>query len=479
MNSQSKILFRQIGMKDLTKSNIFESLHAATEARILTKSVPGPKSIVLLKKQQALESNNISYPREIPIAFQKGRGAIIEDADGNQFIDFLTGCGVFNLGHNNSYILDVVKNGGDFLTQTVDFPTETKVAFMERLNLALPETIRHKIKRNFGGPTGSDAVEAAIKLARIVTSRHSIVAFQGGYHGMTMGALSVTSKLSHRKRTPPLIPGIHFMPFCNPYRCPLSSADRLCSGECARYFQFCLENPHSGIDKPAAIIIEPIQGEGGTYIPTRGWLEQITEIARKNDILVIFDEVQTGFYRTGKMFAFEYTDAIPDIITMSKGIGGNGCPLSLILHRKELDVWDPGTHIGTFRGNQIAMAAGLAALEFIKKYDVPSHVTSLGQGMKQALEDIKESSRYIGDVRGIGMMFGVEFVKNKNTKKPFPEAVQSVRKLCYEKGLIVEVGGYYNNVIRFLPPLILTKEIAENGLRIFADANREMEASIV
>jgi len=465
-------------MKDLTKNNIFQSLHAATGARIFTKSVPGPKAAALLKKQAAFESSNRSYPREMPIAFQNGKGAIVEDVDGNQFIDFLMGCGVFNLGHNNPYILDAINARGNLLTQTVDFPTETKIVFMERLNQALPETFRNKMKINFGGPTGSDAVEAAIKLARIVTDRHSIIAFQGGYHGMTMGALSVTSKLSHRKRTPPLIPGVHFMPFCSPYRCPFSNAYRLCSGECARYFQFCLENPHSGIDKPAAIIIEPIQGEGGTYIPTRGWLKQITEIARKNNILVIFDEIQTGFYRTGKMFAFEYTDATPDIITMSKGIGGNGYPLSLILYRKELDVWEPGTHIGTFRGNQVAMTAGLAALEFIKKYDVPSHATSLGQEMKQALEDIKESSRYIGDVRGIGMMFGVEFVKNKNTKEPFPEVVKLVRKLCYEKGLIVEVGGYYNNVIRFLPPLILTKEIAENGLRIFTDANKEMENSI-
>ncbi|MFH2031313.1 MAG: aminotransferase class III-fold pyridoxal phosphate-dependent enzyme, partial [Bacteroidota bacterium] len=285
-------------MNDLTNNNMFENFHAATHAKIITKSVPGPKSIALLKKQEMLESNNRSYPRGIPIAFQKGKGAIIEDVDGNQFIDFLMGCGVFNLGHNNSYILDAVNARGDLLTQTVDFPTETKIAFMERLNQALPETIRDKMKINFGGPTGSDAVEAAIKLARIVTGRHSIIAFQGGYHGMTMGALSVTSKLSHRKTAPPLIPGVHFMPFCSPYRCPFISASRHCSNTCVSYFQFCVENPCSGIDKPAAIIIEPIQGEGGIYIPTRGWLEQITEIARKNNILVIFDEVQAGFYRT-------------------------------------------------------------------------------------------------------------------------------------------------------------------------------------
>ncbi|MEK7598836.1 MAG: aspartate aminotransferase family protein [Patescibacteria group bacterium] len=465
-------------MKDHTKNNLFKNLHASSGAKIITKSVPGPKSIALLKKQNELESNNRSYPREIPIALQRGRGAIIEDVDSNKFIDFLSGCGIFNLGHNNPFITEAIKNHDDIITQAVDFPTKIRINFVERLNSVLPKTIRNKMKVNFGGPTGSDVVEAAIKLARIVTGRHSIIAFQGGYHGMTMGALSVTSKLSHRKVAPPLIPGIHFLPFCSSYRCPFANTNSPCSGECMRYFEFCLENPYSGIDKPAAIIIEPIQGEGGTYIPSNGWLERITEIARKNDILVIFDEIQTGFYRTGKMFAFEHTDADPDIITMSKGIGGNGYPLSLILYKKELDVWEPGTHIGTFRGNQIAMAAGLAAMEFIEKHDVLSHVLDISNEMKSKLEKIKESSQYIGDVRGIGMMFGIELVKDKNTKEPFPEATKLLRKLCYENGLIVEIGGYYNNVIRFLPPLTLTKEIAENGLGIFADANKAMEVSI-
>lgn len=456
----------------------WENLHASSGAKIVTKSVPGPKSIALLKKQEELESNNRSYPRGIPVAFQSGRGAIIEDVDGNKFIDFLSGCGVFNLGHNNPFIVEAIKNRGDLLTQAVDFPTETRIDFIERLNSVLPETIRNKMKVNFGGPTGSDAVEAAIKLARIVTGRHSIIAFQGGYHGMTMGALSVTSKLSHRKAAPPLIPGIHFLPFCSPYRCPFASINSSCSGECVRYFEFCLENPHSGIDKPAAIIIEPIQGEGGTYVPSIGWLEQITEIARRNDVLVIFDEIQTGFYRTGKIFAFEHTNAVPDIITMSKGISGNGYPLSLILYKKEIDVWEPGTHIGTFRGNQIAMAAGKVALEFIEKNDILSHALGVSNQIKNELEKIKESSRYIGDVRGIGMIFGIELVKDRKTKEPFPEATKLLRKLCYENGLIVEIGGYYDNVIRFLPPLTLTKEIAEDGLRIFTDANKAMENAI-
>jgi len=184
---------------------------------------------------------------------------------------------------------------------------------------------------------------------------------------MTMGALSVTSRLKHREKVNPLIPGVHFMPYSSCYRCPMGRDSKKCNFECIHFLKNALENPYSGIDKPAAIIVEPIQGEGGTYIPKESWLEKVAELAKKNSVLVIFDEVQTGFYRTGKLFSFEHTNAIPDIITMSKGIGGIGIPLSLIILKKELDMWEQGTHIGTFRGNQVGMAAGLSALKFVKK----------------------------------------------------------------------------------------------------------------
>ena len=319
---------------------MFEKYHLSDNAKIITKTIPGPKSLSLLQRQEELESKNRSYPRNIPIAFGRATGSIIEDVDGNQFIDFISGCGVYNLGHNNSYIIESVKTADGLVTHALDFPTEAKIDFMQALADALPESLRGKTKMNFGGPTGSDAVESAIKLARIVKGRHGIIAFQGGYHGMTAGALAVTSKISHRINVEPLLPGIHFMPYCSPYRCPFSIDDKVCAGECIKYFKYCLENPHSGIDKPAAIIVEPVLGEGGTYIPSHGWLEAIVDIAHKNDVLVIFDEVQTGFYRTGKLFSFEHTRAVPDIVALSKGIGGNGYPMSMIIYMKELDVWE-------------------------------------------------------------------------------------------------------------------------------------------
>ncbi len=451
---------------------MFEKYHLSEKAKIITDSVPGKESLKLLKIQEKVESNNRSYPRGIPIAFDSAKGAIIKDIDGNQYIDFLSGCGVFNLGHNNP---DIIKDLEEFqgkIMQAVDFPTKVREDFVIDLLGILPKPLNGKYKVNFGGPTGSDAVESALKLARINTGRHTVIAFHGGYHGMTMGALSVTSKLSHREKTPPLIPGVHFMPFCSSYRCPFKKSKENCGKECLRYFEYVLENPSSGVDKPCAIIIEPIQGEGGIYIPKEDWLEEITDIARRNDVLVIFDEVQSGFYRTGKLFSFEHTRAVPDIIIMSKGIGGIGYPLSLIIYNKSLDRWEPGTHIGTFRGNQLGMAAGISAMKFVKKMKLELYVKKLGEKMFGELEQIKNESKYIGDVRGIGMMFGIEYVTDRKSKKPFMEMARNIRKICYKNGLLVEVGGHYNNVIRLLPPLILTSKIASNGLAIFKKANK-------
>ncbi len=451
---------------------MFKKYHFSENAKIITSKIPGLKSEELLKKQDDLESNNRSYPREIPIAFDKAKGVNITDVDGNIYLDFTSICGVFNFGHNNSDILDELKNYNDIIMQAVDFPTKIKIDFMEKLLSILPKEMIGKYKINFGGPTGSDAVESAIKLARIVKKRHGIIAFQGGYHGMTTGALSVTSKLSHRENNLPLIPGIHFMPYCSSYRCPMGYNKKgKCEFTCVDFFQNALENPYSGIDKPAAIIIEPIQGEGGIYIPPNGWLEKIVDIAKKNDVLVIFDEIQTGFFRTGKLFSFEYTTAIPDIITMSKGIGGIGFPLSLILYKKELDIWKPGTHIGTFRGNQLGMVAGLSAMKLADKLDIKSHIDVISRLLAKRLRKIKEKFYFIGEVRARGMMLGIEYIKNKRTKESDSELAKKIRKLCYENGLLVEIGGYYNNVIRFLPPLVITEKIANNAMDIFEKIN--------
>jgi diaminobutyrate-2-oxoglutarate transaminase len=450
---------------------MFEEYHLPENAKIVTKNVPGERSLALLADQNIMESRNRSYPVGIPLAFKSAKGAILEDVDGNFFIDFFSGCGVLNLGHNNPDILKDMNGFPNAIIHSLDFPTEVKIDFMKELLSSMPRDLQGKYKISFGGPTGSDAVEAAIKLARINTGRHVVISFQGAYHGMTMGAMSVTSKLRHREKVVPLIPGVHFMPYSSCYRCPMKMNPKKCTFECVYFLKNALENPCSGIDKPAAIIVEPIQGEGGTYIPKNGWLEQITKIAKKNGIIVIFDEIQAGFYRTGDFFSFERTKAIPDIITMSKGIGGIGLPLSLILLKKELDVWESGTHIGTFRGNQLGIAAGLSAMKLARKLRIREYVIEMGDVFLSDLRLLQKKSKFIGDVRGQGMMLGIEYVKSKKTKEPFPEMAKKIKKFCYENGLLVEIGGYYDNVIRFLPPLIISEAIARNGLSIFRMAN--------
>lgn len=458
---------------------MLKKYHFSENAKIVSPAVPGLKSMELLMKQEEMESNNRSYPRGIPIAFDKAKGANITDVDGNMYIDFFSGCGVLNFGHNNPDILADISKYPNAILQAMDFPTKIKIDFMEKLLASLPKEMQGKCKINFGGPTGSDAVESAMKLAKIYTKRNGIISFQGSYHGMTMGALSVTSASSKRECISNLDTDVQFMPYCSQYRCPMKcNKNGNCKFECINFFQNSLENPYSGINKPAAIIIEPIQGEGGTYIPKDGWLEKIVDIARRNDVLVIFDEIQSGFYRTGKLFSFEHTNAIPDIITMSKGIGGIGLPLSLILFKKELDVWKPGTHIGTFRGNQMAMMAGSSAMKLAKKLDIETHVKEVGKIMHERLDGIEEKFDFIGDVRSKGMMFGVEYVKNKESREPNSKLAKEIRTLCYKNGLLVEIGGYHDNVVRFLPPLVITENIAKNGLDIFEMANSLAEKNI-
>jgi diaminobutyrate-2-oxoglutarate transaminase len=446
------------------------SYHLQSNATILTE-IPGPASRKLLSEQQRVEGNIVTYPRKMPIALKRAKGAIIEDVDGNRFIDFFSGCGVLNVGHSNPYVLEAVRKQQEELVHCLDFPTENKMGFIRKIRALLGEE-GSTFKVSFCGPTGSDAIEAAIKLAKHATRRTGIIAFQGSYHGMTSGALSVTSDFSLRDRLGPLIPDVHFIPYSYCYRCPFKKEPSLCELECAEYLEFVLNNPHGGVAKPAAILVEPIQGEGGTIVPKEGFLKRICEIAHRHGVLVIFDEVQCGFYRTGKFLGFQHEDAQPDIITLSKGLGGIGFPISAILYKQSIEAWGPGDHIGTFRGNQVSIAAGSSALDFIEKYNLDQYVEDIGQYLLEQLEIMSADNPFIGNVRGRGLFMGIEYVRDKESRQPFPEIVDKIRDACFQKGLLFERGGHFGNVIRFIPPLIVTKEIIDNALAIFKEANR-------
>lgn len=452
----------------------FQDLSFA-DAPLIKVTPPGPRSKEYLDHQSRRESSAVSYPKGMPMAFRRAKGATVEDVDGNIYIDFFAGAGVMAVGHSNPEVIEAIQKQLVELTHALDFPNPSRWALVEALSEILPQGLSRIF---FGGPTGSDAVESAVKLAKYNTGRYPMIAFQGSFHGMTAGALSLCSGLSFKEDFLPLIPEVHFIPYAYCYRCAFGKQPESCDIDCANYLDFILDDPHSGVGKPAAVIIEAIQGEGGSIVPPEQFLPRIREICDKYDVLMIDDEIQAGFCRTGAMFACDHTGTIPDIMTMSKPLGGVGLPISATAYKEELNTFPKGKHIGTFRGNVAACAGGVAALGFMIRNELAEYSLNLGELMLSMLKEIEKDSRIVGEARGKGLMLGVEFVKDKATKEPAPELATSVRTLCHRRGLLIEIGGHYSNVARFLPPLILTEELAKKGIEILADSVREAERSL-
>lgn len=433
---------------------------------------PGPESRKYLDYQLAHESSAVSYARGMPMALRRGRGATLEDVDGNVYIDLFGGAGVMAVGHGHPQALEAARRQMEELTHALDIPHPARRELEEVLFEALPKPLTRVF---FGGPTGSDAVEQAVKLARLNSKRIPLLAFEGSYHGMTAGALALTSALSHREGLLPLLPEVHFAPYAYCYRCPFGREESRCGLECAKYFEHLLEDPHSGVARPAAVIIEAIQGEGGSVVPPDRFLPEVRRICDKYGVLLICDEIQSGLGRTGKMFSFEHTGVVPDIATLSKALGGIGFPISAIAYREELNTLPPGKTIGTFRGNLIAYAAGAAALRFMREQDLPGYALQLGAKVLARLKALERDSAIVGEARGRGLMMGVEFVKDKATKEPASDYARRVRTLCHQRGVMIEIGGHYNNVARFLPPLVIPEGLIGKGVDIFSEAVREVE----
>ena len=434
---------------------------------------PGPRSQELLEYQRAHEGSAVSYPRGLPMALADAKGATVADVDGNVYIDFFAGAGVMAVGHANPEVTRAVTRQIAGVTHALDIPTPARQRLTERVLAALPRAITRLL---FGGPTGSDAVESAVKIAKFNSGRHAMVAFEGAYHGMTAGALSLTSDRRHKQGIGPLLPEVHFTPYAYCYRCAFNRTPDTCALECAEYVEHRLDDPHSGVNVPAAIIVEPVQGEGGSIVPPPAFLSRIRAICDKHDVLLIADEIQSGFGRTGRMFAFEHSDVVPDIVTMSKAIGGGGFPLSAVAYQEKLDTLPPGLHIGTFRGNVAAYAAGAAAIDFIQANGLIDYAAQIGEKMLETLRELERSSSSVGEVRGKGLMLGVEFVRDRGTKQPAPDLAARVRTLCHRRGVLIEIGGHYSNVARLLPPLVVTRDLAMKGTEIFMDSVKDVEA---
>lgn len=436
----------------------------------------------LLQRQLEKESGALSYPKKYPIVITKAKGVFVYNLSGDRYYDCLAGAGTLALGHNHPKIKQAIYNcmEQDLPMHTLDILSPIKHKFMEQIFSILPEEMQNRSKIQFCGPTGADAVEAAVKLAKAATGRQHVFTFQGGYHGMTHYTLSLTGNLGAKNQTNAYSFGVHSMPYPYAYRCPFGIGKNGYRYQ-LNYIENLLNDANSGVPKPACFILEAIQGEGGVIDAPARWLQGIRKITKQHDIPLIIDEVQSGIGRTGKMFAFEYGEIEPDIIVLSKAIGG-GLPMSMIVYNESLDSWTAGAHAGTFRGNVLGMATGMEVLKHIEATNLLEKVQILGAYVKGELLQWKNSFDCIGDVRGKGLMLGIEIVdtsKMEDAIGSFPGDAAKAKRIqqkCFDHKLIVELGGRNDNVIRLLPPLNISSDEMNQVLEILYTSIKEVES---
>lgn len=436
-------------------------------------------------RQNDFESSARSYPRKFPFALAKARGSWVEDVEGNRYLDFLCGAGTLALGHNddevNQAMTDLITSGAPL--HTLDLTTPVKDRFVQTILDNLPGDLKDNAKIQFCSPSGTDATDAAIKLCKTATGRGTVIAFSGGYHGMGHGALALTGNLNAKTHVANLMPGVQFMPFPNSYRCPFGLGGEAGVRAACTYFENLLKDPESGVTLPAAVIIEAIQGEGGVIPAPVEFLRTVRRVTKELGIPMICDEIQCGMGRSGRLFAFEYADITPDVILASKAIGGSQ-PMAVVIYRRELDKWGAGAHAGTFRGNQLAMAAGTVVLNRITRPEFLSEVVRKGDYIKSRLEELKKEVSIIGDVRGKGLMLGIEFVDPRSgcdlMGHPLAsgEIAARIQKECFENHLVMEKGGRFGSVMRCLCALNVTDEDIETMLSIFSGVVRRVDADV-
>ncbi|MGW4896194.1 diaminobutyrate--2-oxoglutarate transaminase family protein [Kitasatospora sp. NPDC004240] len=438
----------------------------------------------MVDRQAKRESAARTYARNLPVAPAKAAGAVITGVDGRTYLDCLAGAGTLALGHNHPEVVaalqDTLASGA--LLHSLDMITPQKDTFTTELIQRLPGDLRDNARLHFCSPAGTDAIEAALKLARNATGRHGVVAFTGAYHGMTLGASSVSGPESMRAGGPADTQPVTRLPYPYGYRCPFGvGADQ--AGELsARLLESLITDPSSGVATPAAVILEVVQGEGGVVEGPDGWLREIRRITAAHGIVLIIDEVQTGVGRTGNFWACERAGVTPDILVTSKAVGG-GLPLALIAYRPELDTWQPGAHTGTFRGNTLAMVAGEITLRTIAEQQLTEHAEKLGERLRQGLRELAADHPQFGDIRGRGLMIGVELVDPAGTPDRLgslpadPHLARALRTACLDQGLILELGGRDDTVLRLLPPLILTDAQADTIIERIDAALRTVKAA--
>jgi 4-aminobutyrate aminotransferase/(S)-3-amino-2-methylpropionate transaminase len=437
------------------------------------KRIPGPRSKRLLYRKKAAVSSAI--PSTIPVYVRKARGAIVEDVDGNRFIDFSGGISATNSGHSNPAIVSAVRRQAGLFLHT-SFPIagyESYVSLCEQLNRLAPGKFR---KKSVLFNSGAEAVENAVKLARAFTKRAAVVSFEEGFHGRTLLALSLTGKIHpYKSGFGPFAPETYKLHYPYLYRKPEGFDEEHYIDSLLEYLQHDFFKAVVDPESVAAVVMELVAGEGGFIVAPKRYVAELAKICKENGILLVIDEVQTGFCRTGKMFACDHYGISPDLITTAKSIS-NGLPLSAVTGRADiLDCVEKGGLGGTFGGNPLSCEAALAAIKFMEKEKLAERANKIGRVMMDGLGRLRDESSIVGDARGLGAMFAIEIVKDKASKHPEREKTERITESCHRNGLFILSAGVFGNVVRALPPLTIPIGQLEEGMDILSDSVREVD----
>ncbi|WP_263560318.1 diaminobutyrate--2-oxoglutarate transaminase [Paenibacillus polymyxa] len=414
---------------------------------------------------ETLESNVRSYCRSFPVVFNKAKNDVLYTEAGEGYIDFFAGAGALNYGHNNDFmknrLLDYLTS--DRIMHGLDMYTTAKQEFIESFSerILRPKGLNYKLQ--FCGPTGTNAVEAALKLARKVKKRNGVFAFMGAFHGMSLGSLSITSNNSMRESAGVPLNNVTFIP----YNSTFNGMDTIL------YMEQLLTDTHSGVEKPAAIILETIQAEGGINIADNEWLRDLRQLCDDHDILLIADDIQVGCGRVGSFFSFERAGIVPDMVVLSKSISGYGLPMSLLLLKPELDIWSPGEHNGTFRGNQLAFVGAKAALEFRDTVGLEAQVKEKEAFVQQFLREHIQTMDPLIEIRGLGLIWGIDVT---HLGEAFAKEVAT---LCFSKGLIIERAGRNDTVLKIMPALTISMENLIKGCNIIKESMAQVTSNLV
>jgi len=430
------------------------------DAPLLKTPLPGPKAKALIERDGKVVST--SYTRDYPFVMARGEGAVVEDVDGNRFLDCAAGIAVTATGHSHPQVVAAITDQAQkFLHMSgTDFYYEPQVRLGEVMSEVAPFS---GPKRSFFANSGTEANEAAIKLARYSTKRYGIIAFLGSFHGRTLGSLSLTSsKAIQRKGFGPPVAGTYHTPYATCYRCPVGQRPESCQAECLNFLEDQILVHLVSPDEVAAVVVEPIQGEGGYVVPAPQFHERLRALTKKHGMLLVCDEVQSGMGRTGKMFGIEHFGVEPDMITAAKGIA-SGLPLAVTTARADVMAWPPGAHASTFGGNPVSCAASLATIDLLRT-SLMQNATEVGAYMMDLLRELQQKHAIIGDVRGKGLMIGIELVRDRVTKERATTERNKVVNACFERGMLILGAG--QNALRLSPPLVLTKAQAKTAVGI-------------